>query len=57
MCVYFFFMAFYERGSQAWAGETERAGSGLAVRGQLPNSPVIKGCSQQHELAGSQDKQ
>ena len=32
-------MAFYAKGSQAWAGETEGAGSGLAVRGQRPNSP------------------
>lgn len=52
-----FFMAFYEKGSQARVGETGRAGSGLAVKGQPPNSPVIKGCSQQHEFIGSQDKQ
>lgn len=53
----FFFVAFYEKGNQAWAGEAERAGSGWAVKGQPPNSPVIKGCSQQHEFIGSQDKQ
>lgn len=50
-------MAFYEKGSQARAGETGRAGSGLAVKGQPPNSPVIKACSQQREFVGSQDKQ
>lgn len=55
--IIFFFMAFYEKGNQAWAGEAERAGSGWAVKGQPPNSPVIKGCSQQHEFIGSQDKQ
>lgn len=50
-------MAFYEKGNQARVGETGSAGSGLAIKGQPPNSPVIKGCSQQHEFIGSQDKQ